>query len=101
VNDWFDLTAFTTPTAYNYGNSGRDILYGPGAVNFDWSIFKRHSVPWLGEAAQVQLRLEGFNIFNHPQFGTPAVNVSTAAAGSITFLTHSMRVFQAGLKVVF
>jgi hypothetical protein len=101
VNDWFDLTAFANPTQYNYGNSGRDILYGPGAVNFDCSIFKRFSVPKLGENGQVQLRFEGFNIFNHPNFGTPAANISTPQAGSITTLTTGMRVLQAGLKVVF
>lgn len=101
VNDWFDLTAFTTPTQFNYGNSGRDIVYGPGAVNFDASIFKRFSVSKIGEAGQVQLRFEGFNIFNHPNFGTPAANISVAGAGSITTLTTGMRIFQAGLKVIF
>jgi hypothetical protein len=35
VHDWLDLTAFANPTQYYYGNSGRDILYSPGAVNFD------------------------------------------------------------------
>ncbi len=101
VNDWFYLGAFSQPTQYNYGNSGRDILYGPGAINFDASIFKRFEVPKLGETGQVQLRFEGFNIFNHPNFGTPAGNISVAGAGSITTLTTSMRVLQAGLKVVF
>ena len=101
VNDWFDLTAFSLQTQYNYGNAGRDILYGPGAINFDASIFKRFNVPKLGESGQIQVRFEGFNIFNHPNFGTPNGNISVAQAGSITTLTTSMRVFQAGLKVVF
>ena len=57
--------------------------------------------PKLGEGGQVQLRFEGFNIFNHPNFGTPNGNISTAGAGSITTLTTGMRVLQAGLKVVF
>ncbi len=101
VNRWFDLAAFSTPKQYNYGNSGRDILYGPGSVNFDASIFKRFPVEKLGEAGQVQVRFEGFNIFNHPNFGLPNADVSAAQAGSITTLTTSMRVFQAGLKVIF
>ncbi len=101
VHDWFDLTAFTTPTQYSYGNSGRDIVQGPGALNFDASLFKRFPVAKLGESGQVQLRFEGFNIFNHPNFGTPNGNLSVAAAGTITTLTTSMRVFQAGLKVIF
>jgi hypothetical protein len=101
VNHWFDLTAFTTPTPYNYGNSGRDIVYSPGAINFDCSIFKRYSLRMLGDAGQVQLRFEGFNIFNHPQFGQPNANISNAQVGTITFLTTTMRQLQAGLKIMF
>ena len=101
INDWIDLGTFTTPTQYNFGNAGRDILYSPGSVNFDFSLFKRYSVRKLGEAGQVQVRFEGFNILNHPQFGQPNANISTLGAGSITFLTNTMRQLQAGLKVMF
>jgi hypothetical protein len=101
IHHWFDLTAFTIPTQYNYGNSGRDIVYSPGAVNFDFSIFKRYSVHKLGDAAQLQLRFEGFNIFNHPQFGQPNANLSNAQVGTITFLTNTMRQLQGGIKVLF
>ena len=50
---------------------------------------------------EAQLRFEGFNILNHPQFGQPNTNISTAGAGSITFLTNTMRQLQAGLKILF
>jgi hypothetical protein len=50
---------------------------------------------------EAQLRFEGFNILNHPQFGQPNANISTAGAGSITFLTNTMRQLQAGLKILF
>jgi hypothetical protein len=101
VNHWFDLTAFTAPAQYNYSNSGRDIVYSPGATNFDFSIFKRYSIHKLGDAGQAQLRFEGFNIFNHPQFGQPNTNVVTAQGGTITFLTNTMRQLQVGIKVLF
>jgi hypothetical protein len=101
INQWFDFAPFTSPTQYNFSNEGRDILYSPGAVNFDASIFKRFPIRKLGEGKEAQLRLEGFNIFNHPQFGQPNVNISTVGAGSITFLTNSMRQLQAGLKILF
>jgi hypothetical protein len=29
VNEWFDPAAFVQPTPYTFGNSGRDILFGP------------------------------------------------------------------------
>jgi len=101
INNWFDLGAFVNPTQYNYGNSGRSIVYSPGAVNFDFSIFKRYSVRKLGEAGQLQVRMEGFNVFNHAQFGQPNANVSAVGAGTITTLTTTMRQLQVGLKLMF
>jgi hypothetical protein len=101
VQDWFDLAAFSQPTQYNYGNAGRDIIYGPGAINFDASIFKRFNVSKLGEAGQFLLRFEGFNIFNHPNFGLPASNISVAGAGSITNTSTGMRILQVSAKVIF
>ena len=101
INHWFDLAAFTTPPQYNYGNSGRDVVYSPGAVNFDFSLFKRYSLKKLGEAGQVQVRFEGFNVFNHPQFGQPNTNVINVGGGTITTLTTTMRQLQVGLKIMF
>jgi hypothetical protein len=101
IDHWFDTTAFTTPIQYNYGNAGRDIVFSPGAVNFDFSMFKRYSLRKLGDAGQLQLRFEGFNVFNHPQFGQPNANLNNAQVGTITFLTTTMRQLQAGLKVMF
>jgi hypothetical protein len=54
VADWFDTAGFSTPVQYTYGNEGRDVLMGPGAVNFDASIVKIFGVPKLGEAGRVQ-----------------------------------------------
>jgi Carboxypeptidase regulatory-like domain len=100
INNWFDTTAFTRPTQYNYGNAGRDIVWGPGAVNFDFSMFKRYRLRKEGNS-EVQLRFEGFNVFNHPQFGRPNANLDNVQVGTITFLTTTMRQLQAGLKVMF
>jgi hypothetical protein len=101
ITDWIDLAQFTSPTQYNFSNEGRDIIYGPGAFNVDASIFKRFLIRKLGEGKEAQLRFEGFNILNHPQFGQPNTNVSVAGAGSITFLTNTMRQMQIGLKLLF
>jgi len=102
VAGWFDTAAFTQPVQYTFGNEGRDILRGPGAVNFDASIMKTFAVSKLGEAGKIQLRLEGFNIFNHPQFAVPSnVTIGTAGVGSLVSTTTGMRVLQAGIKVIF
>jgi hypothetical protein len=75
-------------------------VWGPGAVNFDFSMFKRYRLRKEGNS-EVQLRFEGFNVFNHPQFGRPNANLDNVQVGTITFLTTTMRQLQAGLKVMF
>ena len=102
VGQWFDTAPFSSPAQYNYGNQGRDILMGPGAINFDASIMKIFNVSKLGEAGRIQLRFEGFNIFNHPNFAVPSnVTIGSAGVGSLVSTTTGMRVLQAGLKVIF
>lgn len=99
---WFDVTAFAAAPNYLFGNAGRDIVTGPGAVNFDFSLFKRFPVrKLLGELGEVQFRGEFFNLFNHPQFGQPNATVNIPQGGTITFLSNSMRQIQFGVKILF
>ncbi len=101
VQVWFDKAAFTTPPQYQYGNAGRNILFGPGATNVDFSVFKRFPLKRLKEGSELQFRAESFNFLNHPQFGQPNARVDIAQGGSITSLSTSMRQMQVGLKFLF
>ena len=101
IQTWFDKGVFAAATPYNFGNAGRDILNGPSAVNFDFSAFKRFAAHRLGEASEVQLRGEFFNLFNHPQFSNPNNRVDLPQGGSITGTSHAMRQIQFGLKLLF
>ena len=101
VNHWFDTAAFVSPTPYDFGNAGRDILIAPGAANLDFSVFKQFPVTKLGEAGRVQVRGEFFNFLNHPQFGRPNANIDVPQAGTITSLATSMREVQLSVKVLF
>ena len=69
----FNIAAFTKPPNGSFGNVGRNILKGPSAYNFDFSLFKDFKVR---EHQAVQFRAEMFNIFNTPQFGNPGANLS-------------------------
>ena len=51
----------------------RDTLRNGGLHNWDMSLFK--NIP-LGERFSAQLRLEAFNVFNHPNFDTRNYNVN-------------------------
>jgi hypothetical protein len=66
ANQWFNRAAFTQPLAGQFGNSGRNLLRGPGINNFDMGLAKSFS---LSERVNLQLRLETFNTFNHTQYG--------------------------------
>ena len=62
VDRWFDPAAFTTPAQFTYGDAGRNILYGPGRVNVDLSIFKEFAV---SQAVRLQFRAEVFQPVEH------------------------------------
>jgi hypothetical protein len=65
------------------GTAARRFFYGPGMANFDAAL--RKSIR-LSESRSLELRLEGFNIWNHAQFyGAAAVNgnISSASFGHI------------------
>jgi outer membrane receptor protein involved in Fe transport len=101
VTRWFDTTAFQAGPSYVFGNGGRNILVGPGAVNLDFSAFKSFPVPILGEQGSIQFRGEFFNILNHPQFGLPNATVNIPQGGAITSTAAAMRQIQFGLKISF
>jgi len=90
-SQWFNPAAFTAPGSYTgsdgntyaaMGNSGYNMLRGPGYWNTDMSLMKNIH---RGEYYNVQLRADSFNIFNHPNLGLPASNISsTSSVGKIT-----------------
>ena len=79
INQWFDPTAFVAPGNYNYGDSGRNILYGPGTDEIDASLFKNFRLP--GEGRRLQFRAEAFNVMNTPQFNNPNAQIGFAGVG--------------------
>ena len=69
----------TDPTA-TFGTAGRNILRGPQAFNIDLSLVKTTR---LGRV-ESELRIEAFNLFNHPQFALPNSQFGTSSFGAIT-----------------
>jgi outer membrane receptor protein involved in Fe transport len=98
IKNWFDVTAFTTPAPFTYGNAGRDILFGPGRVNFDLSLFKDFQIR---EQVKMQFRAESFNIFNTPQFGLPNGTIGNAQAPVISSIVGNPRQMQLALLLRF
>lgn len=98
VERWFDVTAFATPAQFTYGNSGRNILFGPGRTNFDFSLFKEFP---FSERLKLQFRTEFFNLFNTPQFDLPNAAIGASSAGTITSIVGTPRQIQFGLRLTF
>ncbi len=90
---WFNPAAFAAPTnaagipGGAYGNSGYDMLRGPRYQSWDVNLEK--NIEWK-ERYRVQLRADAFNVFNHPNFGIPAANISnTSTVGTITSVSST------------
>lgn len=73
-----------TPTVGFPTRATRDIIRSGGMWNFDMSLFK--NIP-LGERYSIQLRLEAFNVFNHPNFSDKNFGVDINGPWQWTFNT--------------
>jgi hypothetical protein len=100
AQEWFNPAGFACVAATDpatglprFGNAGRNIIVGPGTNYMDANLAK---VIALGsERRQLTLRVEGFNVLNHPNYANPALNISTTTtAGTITSVLRPMREVQ-------
>jgi hypothetical protein len=94
---WFNTAAFSVPPFGSFGNSGRNILDGPGFQNVNVSLLKNTR---LLESLNLQFRAEFFNLFNHPNFNLPDNFVGSPSFGRINS-AESPRRIQFGVKLLF
>jgi hypothetical protein len=105
VTSWFDTSCFSTDALSaalsngtpRFGNSGRNILTGPGIDEWDISLIKHDHIT---ERIGLEFRAEFFNLFNHPNFGIPGTAFGSSTAGQITG-AGTPRDIQFGLKMTF
>jgi hypothetical protein len=110
---FYNPAAFVAPQGLTFGNAGRNLLRNPGRTNVDMGMFKTFQVT---ERQTVELRFEGFNVFNHTQWtglngGISCYGGSNNSAGdpsctaNSNFLhpsgAHLGRILQFGLKYSF
>lgn len=83
--------------ATGYGNVPRNAFRGPFQQNWDFSIQKRFNIK---EGHEFQLRMDMFNVWNHPVFGFPStVALATPETfGQITTTVVPARLIQFGLS---
>jgi hypothetical protein len=76
VNDphavsYANLHCLVFPSPLRRGNLGRNALIGPGLENLDVSFHKDNIIRRISDRFNVQLRVDFFNLFNHPNFAPP------------------------------
>ncbi|MFL6465492.1 MAG: TonB-dependent receptor domain-containing protein, partial [Bryobacteraceae bacterium] len=90
-------SAFAIPV-FAYGNFGRNVLYGPGLYNVDFSLFKNFR---FTERLNLQFRSEFFNLFNTPALSNPNATFNATNFGTITSTKRDNRQIQFALKLQF
>src|SRR6185503_15654973 len=87
IDMWFNTACFqqVADTTGTFGNTSRNSVRGPGQFNIDFSLIKSTSFGRVGS----ELRLEAFNILNHPQFANPNGQLGNAAFGTISTMLAS------------
>jgi hypothetical protein len=81
INEYFNTAAFApVGTCAGYGNSGRNLLRGPGVNNWDFAIVKNTR---FKESMNFQFRTEFFNLWNHPGFENPVSDITSPSFGQI------------------
>lgn len=109
-DQYFNPLAFVVPPAGSLGNIGRGAFIGPNLRTFDLAAVKNTRLGALGDSANLQIRVEAFNLFNRANFAPPALTVFAGAAANETALSTfgrirstvtSSRQIQVGIRLAF
>jgi hypothetical protein len=117
LNQYFNTTAFVSSCQFGigqicggavanpafdpnspYGNSARNLIFGPGQKNIDISFIKL--LPF-SERFRGEFRTELFNVFNWVNYANPGNTLGTATFGRITSVSSGPRVVQFAFKLSF
>jgi len=94
---YYNPAAFAIPTGLTFGNVGRDTLYLPGRLNFDFGLSKQFPI---NERTGFDFKWETFNLFNHTQFNSIDSDLNDSSFLQLNG-THDPRRMQFGLRFYF
>jgi len=89
IQEWFNVAAFAAPTG-QFGTAGRNIIEGPGTIDFDMAFSKSIQVK---EMQSLELRASATNIFNHANFAAIDTTFGSPTFGQVISV-GSMRKMQ-------
>jgi Carboxypeptidase regulatory-like domain len=89
-NFFFNPSPFTDEPIGTYGNVKRNFFHGPGFNYTNMQLSKNFMVFPNSESRYIQLRVEGFNVFNHANFAGPGGNfTSKSTFGEVSSVIYS------------
>jgi len=95
---WVNPAAFSVNALGTYGNASHYMLRQPSYFDIDSSISRKFKAT---ERINLDLRVEAFNVTNHPNMNAPSVsNPTSSSFGRITSAMDP-RIMQGALKVIF
>jgi hypothetical protein len=78
---YFNIAAFAAVTTPTFGNTGRDILRGPGLFSLNAGLFRSFAIR---EKLTLQFRAEALGLTNTPIFANPSATVGSSSIGIIS-----------------
>lgn len=98
INGWFNTSCFAVPPNGRFGNSGVNILEGPGLNNQSVSLSKSWPVT---ERWHIEFSAMASNVFNHPNFYNPGSNdITVPGAGVIDYSPDYYSAVKAGPRLI-
>jgi hypothetical protein len=98
IGGWTNIAVFSTPAHGTWGNAGADIVAGPNLFQIDTALAKDTR---LTERMGLIFRADVFNVFNHPELGSPNLNFSAPATfGRITSLLNTSPIGTGGCRSI-
>jgi hypothetical protein len=109
---FINLSSFTANPLGTFGDSGRNAFRGPKLLQVDSALTRTFP---LHETLALNLRLEAFNVLNHPNFAAPAGSnsgylgtntaINSSTFGQVTSTVNGTagqaRIFQGAVKITF
>lgn len=94
----FDTSAFAQAASFTFGNTQRNLSYlrGPGTDRTDLALEKYFLI---NEKIRTELRIEAFDVFNHPFFTNPDTGLGDSNFGLVSG-AFQPRELQAAIKVL-
>jgi Carboxypeptidase regulatory-like domain len=81
---WFNTAAFAPPAEWTWGNSDRDMVWGPGYISWDMSAMKTFH---MTERLRLQFRSDFLDAFNHMNLADPNWNIPDLRDGGSNIAT--------------